>query len=108
MTDFEPIEVDDAVDAPPSVFDATTKAWVEPGTKSAVDALGELVAQSGSVLVVDGDEVCSLGWARYEKPSQRVSLVTFWTVFAMSTIVLSQLCSQLILKRLTCCQVARL
>ena len=77
VTDFEPIEVDDAVDAPPSVFDATTKAWVEPGTKSAVDALGELVAQPGSVLVVDGDEVCSLGWARYEKPSQRVSLVTF-------------------------------
>lgn len=77
VTDFEPIEVEDAVDAPPSVFDSTTKAWVEPGTQSPVDALRELVSEAGSVLVVDGDEVCSLGWARYDKASQRVSLVTF-------------------------------
>ncbi len=77
ITDFEPIEVDDAVDAPQSVFDATTKEWVDPGSQSSLDALTELVSEPGSVLVVDGDEVCSLGWARYDKASQRVSLVTF-------------------------------
>ncbi len=80
VTDFKALgDIEEDINTPPSVFDSTTKSWEEDPVMSSdpLESMRQLVSSDSAVLVVDGDAVAAMGWARMSVAEQRASLVTF-------------------------------